>query len=77
MQLTAECLRGTCGGQKPLCFSSGSRLEIEGVKNRWFKSTYFDNHEKWRIEEGWILCRNDGLQCSINCPEIKWGSTSI
>jgi hypothetical protein len=31
--------------------------------------------EKWGIEEGWILCKIDGFQCSINCPEIKWGST--
>ncbi len=28
--------------------------------------------EKWSLEEGWILCRIDGLQCSTNCPEIKW-----
>jgi hypothetical protein len=33
--------------------------------------------EKWRIEEGWILCKIDGLQCSINCPQIKWGSTRL
>jgi hypothetical protein len=31
--------------------------------------------EKWRIEEGWILYKIDGFQCSINCPEIQWGST--
>lgn len=33
--------------------------------------------EKGTIEEGWILCKMEGLQCSINCPEIKRGSTSI
>lgn|SRR5512145_3582 len=27
------------------------------------------------IEEGWIHCKMDGLQCSINGPEIKYGST--
>src|SRR6266404_3891917 len=32
--------------------------------------------EKWRVKEGWMLCRIDGLQCSTNCPEIKWGSTA-
>ena len=33
--------------------------------------------EKWSIEEGWILCKMDGLQCSTNCSEIKWGSTRL
>jgi hypothetical protein len=32
---------------------------------------------KRRIEEGWILCKMDALQCSINCPEIKRGSTDL
>ena len=31
--------------------------------------------KKWRIEEGWILCRMDGLQCSINCPQFKRSTT--
>jgi hypothetical protein len=31
--------------------------------------------EKWSIEEGWILCKIDGLQCSINCPQFKRGTT--
>jgi len=31
--------------------------------------------EKRKVLEGWILGKIDGLQCSINCPEIKWGST--
>jgi len=22
-----------------------------------------------------MLCNMDGVQCSINCPEIKWGMT--
>ena len=33
--------------------------------------------EKWSIEKGWILCNMDGLQCSINCPQFKWGTTPI
>ena len=32
--------------------------------------------EKWSIEEGWILCKMDGLQCSLNCPQFKRGTTS-
>lgn len=31
--------------------------------------------EKWSIEEDWTLCYIEGWQCSINCSEIKWGST--
>jgi hypothetical protein len=31
--------------------------------------------EKWSIEEDWTLCNIDGWQCSINCPEIKRGTT--
>ena len=27
--------------------------------------------EKWRIEEGWILSKMDGLQCSMNCPQLS------
>ena len=32
--------------------------------------------EKWSIEEGWILCKMDGLQCSINYPQFKRGTTN-
>jgi len=31
--------------------------------------------EKWSIEKGWILCKIDGLQCSINGPQFKRGTT--
>jgi hypothetical protein len=31
--------------------------------------------EKWRIEEGWILFKIDGLQCSINCLHFNRGTT--
>ncbi len=33
--------------------------------------------EKWGVEEGWILCRKDGLQCSISCLHFKRGTTSL
>jgi hypothetical protein len=32
--------------------------------------------KKWSIEEGWILCKMDGLQCAINCPQFKRGTTA-
>jgi hypothetical protein len=33
--------------------------------------------EKWSIEEGWILCKMDGLQCAITCPQFKRGTTAF
>jgi hypothetical protein len=33
--------------------------------------------EKWSIEEGWILCKMDGLQCVITCPQFKRGTTAF
>ena len=33
--------------------------------------------EKWGVEEGWILRRKDGLQCSISCLHFKRGTTSF
>ena len=27
--------------------------------------------EKWRIEEGRILCNMDSLQCSVNCLQFN------
>jgi hypothetical protein len=32
--------------------------------------------EKWSIEEGWILCKMDGLQYSMNGPQFKRGTTA-
>jgi hypothetical protein len=33
--------------------------------------------EKWSIEESWILCKIDGVQCSMNCPQFKRGTTNV
>ena len=32
--------------------------------------------KKSGIEEDWILCKMDGLQCSINCPQFKRGANT-
>ena len=33
--------------------------------------------EKWGVEEGWILCRKDGLQWLISYLHFKRGTTSF
>jgi hypothetical protein len=33
--------------------------------------------EKWRIEAGWILCKMDRSQSSINCLQFKRGRTIL
>jgi hypothetical protein len=49
-----------------------SRGSLTGVMSECIRLSL----EKWKLEECSILCNMDGLSCSINCPEIMWGSTA-
>jgi hypothetical protein len=49
--------------------------DSRGPPNRILSECTRVSLEKWSIEEGWILCKMDGLQCSINCPQFKQGTT--
>jgi hypothetical protein len=62
----------------PLNLSKSFGAEVSRIPlNRVTSESTWMSLKNWRLEAYWILCKVDGLQWSINCPEMKRGGRPV